>query len=82
LLLEAQSNFEQASAGMALGLFGWGDCFLAFTTLQPPLLEFQSNSEYSETRDIFSELFRDLKQRLGAGLPQHKFSLVPPGDTK
>jgi hypothetical protein len=79
---EPQSNFEQASAGLAPSLFDWEGYSLAHTALQPLPPESQSNFEYSNTLDISSELFPDLKQRPGAGLPQYKFRLVPSSNTK
>jgi hypothetical protein len=79
---EPQPNFEQASAGLALSLFDWRGHSLAHTALQPLPPGSQSNFEYSNTLDISSELFPDLEQRSGAGLPQYKFRLVPSSDQK
>ena len=79
---EPQSNFEQASAGLAPSLFDWEGHSLARTALQPSRPESQSNFECSDALDIPSELFPDLEQRPGAGLPQYKFRLVPSSNTK
>jgi hypothetical protein len=79
---EPQSNFKQASAGLAPSLFDWRGHSLAHTALQPLPPESQSNFEYRNALDTSSELFPDLEQHPGAGLPQYKFRLVPSSNTK
>lgn len=77
-----QSNFGYSSAGPAASFFDGGDSSLAFTALQPSLPEYQPSFECSDALGTFSEPFYDLEQRVGAGLSQHKFRLVPCSGTR